>query len=95
MIQFHRYLRQALFPAQALSSAQKWLKKLTYQELGEWYKNLADELDIIEPGCSQSDNFKSLARDAHRKFKKGIVEPPYIHPYYWAGFIVTGKVPRG
>jgi CHAT domain-containing protein len=95
MIQFHRYLHQDLSPAQALGSAQKWLKNLTYQDLGEWYKNLADELDIIEPGCSQAENFWSLGRGAQRKFKAGIVEPPYAHPYHWAGFIFTGKVPGG
>jgi tetratricopeptide (TPR) repeat protein/CHAT domain-containing protein len=88
-------LRSSLPPAQSLGEAQKWLKTLTYQKLGGWYKTLADELDTIDPGCIQAVKFRSLAREAYRKFEAEIIEPPYAHPYYWAGFIVTGKVPGG
>jgi CHAT domain-containing protein len=88
-------LRRPLPPAQALGEAQKWLKTLTYQELSKWYQTLADEFDTIDPACNEAEKFGSYARDAHRKFEAGIIEPPYAHPYYWAGFIITGKVPRG
>jgi CHAT domain-containing protein/Flp pilus assembly protein TadD len=95
MAQFHNYLRQSLSPTQALSEAQRWLKTLTYQRLGKWYKTLANELDTIDPGCNQAENFESLAREAYRKFEAEVIEPLYAHPYHWAGFIITGKVPEG
>jgi tetratricopeptide (TPR) repeat protein/CHAT domain-containing protein len=95
MAQFHNYLRQSLSPAQALSEAQKWLKTLTYQELSKWYQTLADEFDTIDPACNQSEKFGRFAIDAYRKFEAGIIKPPYAHPYYWAGFIITGKVLGG
>jgi CHAT domain-containing protein/Flp pilus assembly protein TadD len=97
MIQFHRLLQQeTLAPAQALTQAQKWLRTITYQDLSNWYQSLANELDTIESGCSRAEDFESLARKARRKFKDdGLTTPPYEHPYHWAGFTVTGKVPGG
>jgi CHAT domain-containing protein/Flp pilus assembly protein TadD len=95
MAQFHNYLRQSLSPAQALGEAQKWLRTLTYQKLSEWYQTLADELDTIDPGCTQAEKFGTLAREAYKKIEPEIIQPPYAHPYYWAGFIITGKVPGG
>jgi CHAT domain-containing protein len=97
MIEFHRLLRkETLAPAQALNQAQEWLREVTYDELSKWYKRLAYELDTIEPGCNRADDFWSLAREAQRKFKDdGLTAPPYEHPYHWAGFTVTGKVPGG
>jgi CHAT domain-containing protein len=54
--------------------------------------SLASELDTIDPGCIRAEDFGSLAR----KFQDNeLTTPPYEHPYHWAGFTVTGKVPGG
>jgi CHAT domain-containing protein len=97
MIQFHRLLQQqTLSPAQALTQAQEWLRTITYKDLSNWYQSLANELDTIEPGCTRAEDFGALARKAQRKFQDNeLTTPPYEHPYHWAGFTVTGKVPGG
>jgi CHAT domain-containing protein len=97
MIQFHQFLRkERLCPALALAKAQKWLKKLTHQTLSEWYRDLGDELDTIDQGCSSAEHFWDLAREAQTTFENtGRIDPLYAHPYYWAGFTITGRVPGG
>jgi tetratricopeptide (TPR) repeat protein len=72
-LEFHRGLRQSIYPAAALAKAQQWLRTATQQ-------------DIVRRGESQSlaISLEDLGEDLH----------PYTHPFYWAGFMVTGQMPH-
>jgi CHAT domain-containing protein len=98
MIEFHRLVRdRSLPPAQALREAQHWLRhEFSYHDLSNLYETIADEFGKIDPGCNEEERFKSLSRKTLAKAKSGeFTEPPFAHPYHWAGFIITGKVPKG
>jgi tetratricopeptide (TPR) repeat protein len=97
MIQFYELLRKPLPPAKALSEAQQWLKLITYQELSTWYQTQAVQLAKIDPGNNTIIKIlQTLAKLAQKKADEpGVNDPPYAHPFYWAGFTITGKVPSG
>jgi tetratricopeptide (TPR) repeat protein len=98
MIQFHEFLNdpdQSFPPAKALSEAQKWLRNLTCQDLADWYQNKITEFAKIEPHGGDVQNLRQAARINQKEaLKKGLDHTPYAHPFFWAGFTITGKVPN-
>jgi CHAT domain-containing protein len=90
MIRFYQLLKD-IAPAQALKQAQHWLSTITYPQLAQWYLNLATPFADSDLGCWQ--NLQSLSRKAQKQADRmGASYCPYEHPYYWAGFTITGKV---
>lgn len=90
MIQFHRFLKESLSPMQALRKAQAWLSTITHTELMDWYRDLATQLAIADPSSSHVEKLRHLAQAATHEADPE--DTPYAHPYYWAGFTITGKV---
>ena len=88
MIQFYQLLQQGNVPNIALKQAKEWLRQLTYQSLAEWYLNLAGKLN--DPLCSEYLKTEALMIQNDRD-KMTSSDCIYDHPYYWAGFILTGK----
>jgi CHAT domain-containing protein len=94
MIQFHQLLKQSLPPAKALSKVQQWLRDLTYEKLIEWYQTQADRLAKIDPDSGTLEILQMAIKMAQKKAKNlGLDHLPYAHPFHWAGFTITGKVP--
>ena len=158
MIEFYRYLQTDVTPPEALKKAKNWLRTVTYNELVNWYRQRATEVEDYDLGCcenlesaasniekqiKQSQNSTSIKQSQNSTpknlsptlslsfllqhlfspksslpntivntdniaFNNNAVETeqfykqtnethincPYSHPYYWAGFTVTGKVPN-
>lgn len=90
IIKFYQLLKQRQTPTIALRKAKDWLRQLTYKKLVQWYRDLAIELNKNEPQSREYLNTEAeiIENDTN---KKESTEPPYAHPYYWAGFILTGK----
>ena len=88
MIQFYQLLQQGNVPNIALKQAKEWLRQLTYQSLAEWYLNLAGKLN--DPLCREYLKTEALMIQNDRD-KMTSSDCIYDHPYYWAGFILTGK----
>ena len=88
MIQFYQLLQQGNTPNIALKQAKKWLRQLTYEDLAQWYLDLAAKLN--EPQCSAylETEASSIKNDWDKITSSDCI---YDHPYYWAGFILTGK----
>jgi CHAT domain-containing protein/Tfp pilus assembly protein PilF len=91
MVRFYQYLQENMTPPSALKEAQKWLRTLTHPQLIEWYQDLADKFEGKNSGIQfyLNTQVKRLKKDLA---KIDPDQPLYAHPYYWAGFTVTGKV---
>ncbi|GAA6618728.1 tetratricopeptide repeat protein [Scytonema sp. NUACC26] len=91
MIEFYRWLKAGETPSKALKQAKHWLRTITYSDLAKWYKERAAEVEDYDLGCCE--NLESAASNAEQEANKhNATHCPYTHPYYWAGFTVTGKV---
>ncbi|XWK88263.1 MAG: CHAT domain-containing tetratricopeptide repeat protein [Phormidium sp.] len=90
MIQFYHYIiDEKIPPALALSQAQNWLRQLTYNQLAQFYLQLASQFTEKSDRRLQS----LLQREAQRllnSVKINLSDRPYEKPYYWAGFTITG-----
>lgn len=77
---YQAWLDEGLTPAAALCRAQRWLRDVTRQELGDYYASFIGRMADDE------------ARHARAAIRWGGEpgERPYSHPYYWAAFTFTG-----
>ena len=92
MIEFYRRFKAGATPPEALKQAKHWLRTIAYYDLAKWYKERAAEVEHYDLGCCEI--LESAASNAEEEAKKkGATNCPYIHPYYWAGFTITGKAP--
>ncbi len=89
MIQFYQLIELGNTPTIALKKAKKWLRQLTYQQLVEWYANLSEKLHDSQ--CKEYLKTEVFIIE-NDQTKMTSIEQIYAHPYYWAGFILTGKV---
>lgn len=92
MVRFYQYLQEEKMPPpSALKAAQKWLRTVTHPQLIKWYQSLAAQFED-----KNSDIQFYLNRQVKRLQKDSAKidsdQSLYAHPYYWAGFTVTGKV---
>ncbi|MEH1940128.1 MAG: tetratricopeptide repeat protein, partial [Nostoc sp.] len=88
IIKFYQLLKQRQTPTIALRKAKDWLRQLTYKHLAKWYRDLAKELNEPHSRAYLKTEAEIIEDDTK---KKESTEPPYAHPYYSAGFILTGK----
>ncbi len=88
MIKFYQLLKQKETPVAALKQTKDWLRQLTYNDLAKWYSDLAKELDEPHSREYLKTEAQIIENDPQ---KMESTEPPYAHPYYYAGFILTGK----
>ena len=77
---YQAWLTEKLPPASALCQAQRWLRDVTRQELGEYYASFISRMPPAEA---------QLAR-ASIMLGGEPGDRPYSHPYYWAAFTFTG-----
>jgi len=82
--EFYRLLiRQRLAPAEALGRAQRYVRDSTPRELGlaEWF----------DRAYSQSGGADAAAFELAAAYRADPdADPPFNHPFYWAGFTYTG-----
>ncbi|MFB2923047.1 CHAT domain-containing protein [Aerosakkonema funiforme] len=91
MIRFYQLLNESVPPAVALKQAQNWLRTVEYSTIIPLLRQFAVELESEAPHCSEF--LEGTADRAEDKAgKMGLCDRPYAHPYYWAGFILSGKV---
>ncbi|WP_196515781.1 tetratricopeptide repeat protein [Nostoc sp. WHI] len=91
IIRFYQLLKkQKQTPTIALGQAKDWLRKLTYKDLAKWYRDLAKELNKLQSRDYLETEAKMIEKDI-KNLNKESTELPYAHPYYSAGFILTGK----
>ncbi len=86
IIEFYRRLQVNKSPATALTEATTWLQEVTAGELAIWYENL---IKTLHPDELRIRTY--LATHLYRISKIVPERKPYNHPYYWAGFIITGR----
>jgi CHAT domain-containing protein/tetratricopeptide (TPR) repeat protein len=93
MVRFYQYLQEKenMTPPSALKAAQKWLRTVTHPQLIEWYQDLTAEFE------GKNSTIQSYLNRQVKRLQKDSAKidpdhPLYAHPYYWAGFTVTGKV---
>jgi CHAT domain-containing protein/tetratricopeptide (TPR) repeat protein len=85
IIEFYRRLLTHQSPVQALTETTTWLKEITIAELITWYEDLLQTLNADEVKLR---HYITMQIDKHRELSPKI--QPYNHPYYWAGFILSG-----
>ncbi|MGB3756013.1 MAG: CHAT domain-containing protein, partial [Rivularia sp. (in: cyanobacteria)] len=82
MIYFYRQIRKGKTPKIALARAIKWLRSLNYRKLEIFYRFSFNQL-------SQGDSSRIILQ-AYLKSIENNKDKLFDHPYYWAGFIITG-----
>jgi CHAT domain-containing protein len=83
MIEFYRQWKAGKTKSVALAEATQWLRKLTVQQLKEWYEALVAQLSPEFSLFIETELYRLGKMEADKKL--------YDHPYYWAAFTITGK----
>lgn len=89
MIEFYRRITEQVPPTIALKQAQYKLRRLTNQELANWCENLASQLP--NTALESIERLETKARII-RNNPATLDLCPFDEPYYWACFIITGKI---
>jgi tetratricopeptide (TPR) repeat protein len=88
MLEFHRWLKLALPPTIALAKAQQWLRTATQQDLMQWCQ--AQSAALSRRGV-ETDLWTWFRDSIALTYDFSTARCPYAHPFYWAGFTVTGQ----
>ena len=82
MSYFYRQIKKGKTPNIALARAIKWLRNLDYKKLERFYRFSFNQL-------SQGDSSRIIL-EAYLQSIENNKDKLFDHPYYWAGFIITG-----
>jgi tetratricopeptide (TPR) repeat protein len=82
MIYFYRQIKKGKAPKIALARAIKWLRSLDYKKLERFYRFSFSKL-------SEGDSSRIIL-EAYLQSIENNKDKLFNHPYYWAGFIITG-----
>ncbi len=85
LMRFHQLLRDR-GTVVAFNEAVNWLRDLDQGSLANWYRQLAQELER-RGKIEYADFVEGLVETIE---DEGNLTCPYRHPYYWAGFTITG-----
>jgi CHAT domain-containing protein/tetratricopeptide (TPR) repeat protein len=88
MVQFYELLQQGKPAVVALNQATQWLRNITNAELAEWYAAQIAKLPTDEVIIRRLLSRRLNHIDSTTEFNN----QPYSHPYFWAGFTITGLV---
>jgi tetratricopeptide (TPR) repeat protein len=84
MLHFYRQLLQHQSPILAHQQAQQWLRTLTVRDLRQFY--------TTELSLSDNNHLEEfLETEQYKLSKMEASDQPYVHPYYWAAFILSGR----
>jgi tetratricopeptide (TPR) repeat protein/CHAT domain-containing protein len=88
-IEFYRRLQQGKTPSSALIESTRWLKQLTSSELNTWYQLLLNQVSTKKNQKSHASTYitNQIKQNSHLSPDS----KPYSHPYYWAGFKISGS----
>ncbi len=92
ILKFYELLQANLPPANALKTAQSWLRTLTYTHLSEWLQHWLSILPANHAYRQDIQDEMLLIQNALTDSKLGRQDLPYADPYHWAAFTFTGKV---
>lgn len=92
MAHFHHLLHQNCNPVHALKHAQHWLRNLTYTSVIQWWQTLSDSLPLDTPQTAVLQHIASELQFAAQEV--GHQTCPFSHPWYWAGFTISGNFPE-
>ncbi|PAX57092.1 CHAT domain-containing protein [Brunnivagina elsteri] len=87
MVEFYRRLKQGKSATVALNEATIWLKELTVDDLKKWYDILLRKSPL---GGVRIQSL--VATQLSRTSNMSTNEKLYSHPYYWAGFKISGNL---
>ncbi|GAP97761.1 tetratricopeptide repeat protein [Leptolyngbya sp. NIES-2104] len=76
--------------AQALKTAQTWLRSLTYQALLEWLDRWLTQLSPNHDYHQDIQDEITLIQENLNARKIELQDTPYSDPYHWAAFTLTG-----
>ncbi|BAY21633.1 protein prenyltransferase, alpha subunit [Calothrix sp. NIES-2100] len=90
IIRFYQFLQEGMTPARALNQAQQWLRTVTNADLATWLCTLSN-IEGLDPLIKQDLEQQAyrLQEDSNSTIK--LVQSPYVNPYYWAAFTLTGR----
>ncbi|MDZ8083176.1 MAG: CHAT domain-containing protein [Nostoc sp. DcaGUA01] len=88
MIYFYWQIKKGKSPAVALDKARKWLRNLTFSKLERIYRVIFVKLPSDEMPLRPFIRSKLYQLSQMELLEKK--EQHFQHPYYWAGFIITG-----
>jgi tetratricopeptide (TPR) repeat protein len=90
IVEIHRWLKQSFPPTVALSKAQRWLRTATPQDLRKWCQSKSATLSRR----GLEDKLLTWLSNSIAPTHNGNATPyTFAHPFYWAGFTVTGQFP--
>ncbi|PAX56987.1 CHAT domain-containing protein, partial [Brunnivagina elsteri] len=81
MIYFYRQIKAGKTPKIALAESTKWLRNLTYEKLEQFY----------QLSFSQLRKEDRIFLQVYLKSRESNPGELFEHPYYWAGFTITGS----
>lgn len=87
MVEFYRKLKQGKSATVALNEATIWLKELTVGDLKKWYDVLLRKSPL---GGVRIQSL--VATQLSKTSNMSANEKLYNHPYYWAGFKISGNL---
>ncbi len=94
VIRFYQILLEGSSPGTALHQAQQWLREIEYPALIAWISDLKNRGNLGYHWRKELEAEQILLEEdwAKNPGKMTTAPQPYMDPFYWAGFILTGGI---